>query len=483
MALTTIATTTSGQQEGAASTDALHSEYSIDTMEYVRGTTDPVPGGGPVRGVWMYKGVTYAFRDDELGLECLMYKSSGDGWELVTTPTLFPGGKYEFINHNFQGATYLQNMYGVDGVNKGFFFDGATFTQVTTGMVADAPTHLIAHKFHLFYVFPGGSVQHSSPGDPTAWSPILGAAELALGQDSTGFLGLPGQALAIYARNATFILKGSGVADWELDTFDEEAGAAEWSLQRFKYPLVLDDRGITNLQAVQDFGDFRAKTLSQKFQKVIDQLKPLLVTSLRVRTKDHYRLFFSDGRILTIGVDGTKIIGALISNYGLNIVTAVSVENLAGKEILLGGSDNGYVYRLDSGNNFDGEQVDAWIRPVFNHFKTPENKKRFFKSVLEIDAPDEVTLQFIPEFDYSNPDLPSAVEGSMDANGSGGIWGESGTIWGEFEWGGQLVSTAEGYIDGTGSNLSLFIRSMLTYEAPYTIQGTTIHYSVRGIKR
>ena len=88
-----------------------------------------VPGSGNVLGVWVYNDVTYAFRNNAAGTAACMYKASGTGWQLVTTPTLLPGGKYECVNANFGGTAAMKKMYGCDSVNKAFQFDGTTFTQ------------------------------------------------------------------------------------------------------------------------------------------------------------------------------------------------------------------------------------------------------------------------------------------------------------------------------------------------------------------
>jgi hypothetical protein len=482
-ALNSIGTSSDDPYLRGADTDDLDSEYQAAAIEYTRDQISALPGSGATRGVWMYKGVVYAFRDNVAGTECVMYKATSTGWEVVTTPTLVAGGHYEFINFNFYGNAGSLKMYGVDGKNKGFEFDGTTFTQISTGMTTDTPIHVIAHKNHLFYAFAGGSIQHSSIGDPTTWSPILGASELAIGQECTGFVSVPGESLAIFGRNTKLILYGSSTADWTLSTYDDEAGAIEWSLQRFRYPMFLDDRGVTNLETSQSYGDFKANTFSQKVQSLITTLTPKLVASLRVREKDQYRLFFDDGRSLTFGFDGSKIIGTTVVNYGIPVLVTASVEDTSGKEVLLFGCSDGYVYKIDSGTSFDGKEVEAWLRPVFNHFGSPENKKRFFKAVLEIDADQPMDLTFIPEFGYGNSDLPSAVEGSVSVDGGGGMWGGLETFWRDFYWDAQLVSTAEGHIDGVGSNLSLFIRSVGTYEKPHTIHGVVIHYSIRGRNR
>ena len=484
MGATTIAVTTGAQTIRGAPTDALDQTYIALAIEYLRSLVDPVPGSGEIRGVWMFKGVTYAFRDDELGLECRMFKETSTGWEQISTPsTLLPGGRYEFRNFNFFGNTGSLMMYGVDGVNDGFQFDGTTYTPIPVAGVTGKPEHLYMYKYFLFYSFQGGSIQHSAIGDPTIWSAIVGAGEIAIGEECTGFIGVPGEALGIFGRNSTYILSGDSVGNWVLNTLDDDSGALEWSIQPFKYPIYADDRGVTNLQAVQAFGDFKPKTRSQKIQRIIKSILPLITSSVRVREKNQYRLYLSDGRILIFGLDGTKMIGTTVGNYGVTMVVTESIEDLSGNEVLLGGGSDGFAYRLDSGTSFDGNSVEAWIRPIFNHFNSPENKKRFFKAVLEIDADENVDLVFLPEFGYGNPDLPSAIENTISVIGGGGIWDTSDTEWRDFYWDAQLIDTAEGYIDGIGRNLSLFIRSTSTYAKPHTIQGIIIHYSTRGISR
>jgi len=479
---TAIATGTDVEIRGA-SDDALDTTYLIAAIEYCRSTVAPLPGSGIVRGVWMYNGTTYAFRDNVAGTECVMYESSATGWSVVTTPTLQAGGRYEFINYNFKASTGSYKMYGVDGVNKGFEFDGTTYTEITTGMTLDAPQHLIAHKMHLFYSFAKGSVQHSATGDPSTWSVVVGAGEIGIGQECSGFVGVPGEALAIFGRNSTWILNGTISTDWVLNTLDNEAGAIEWTLQGFKYPAYLDDQGITNLQAVQAFGDFKANTLSSKVDRLVRQLKPTVVSSLRVRSKNQYRIFFEGGQGLIVLLEGSKVVGITQMNYGMPIRCTASVEDTDGQEILLFGSDNGYVYRMDSGTSFDGEEVNAWIRPMFNHFGSPENKKRYFKVTLEIEAGSSTSLAFVPEYEYGSSNFPSAIEGDLDVQGTSKAWDSLQTHWRDFYWDNQVVSTVDGYIDGTGRNLSLFIRSTATYDKPHTIQGAIVHYSVRGINR
>ena len=77
----------------------------------------------------------------------------------------------------------------------------------------------------------------------------LEAAELAAGETVTGFLQQPGaqssDSLAIFTRNTTLVLYGTSSSDWNLTTFNPEAGAIEWTMQYIYQGVYLDDRGIT----------------------------------------------------------------------------------------------------------------------------------------------------------------------------------------------------------------------------------------------
>ena len=466
---------------GYSPDDDTYAEWHQYAIEYTRGEILTVPGSGNILGVWAYNGTTYAFRNNEAGDETVMYKSSGAGWALVATPTLLPDGNYRFRNYNFSGHSGTNKMYGVDGVNQGFQFDGTTFTQITTGMVDDTPIHLIAHKYQLFYAFSGGSVQHSSPGNPVDWSPITGAAELAVGAEITGFETVPGNSLAILCRNRTFILQGSGVSDWNLITHSLESGAIEDTIQNIGAPKYLDDRGMTTLDAVQDYGDFAASTFSKRIWPVLNSNKNNVGASVRVKEKDHYRIYFKDGTGVTAYMEKGEPVAFTRTTFPLPVLTACSAEQSNGDEIMFFGSDDGFVYQLDAGTSFDGGEVEASIRLPFNNLNSPRLIKAFKRLFLEIDSPDAtVDLRFTPDFDYGDPKNPTSKTVDMTSSGGGGYWDSA--IWGEFVWDGQIVGVAEGYISGSGLNLGVIIRSNATYERPHTIQGVILHYSVRGFR-
>lgn len=400
----------------------------------------------------------------------------------LTTTTLLPGGRYEFINENFYGAANLKGMYGCDGVNLGFMLTDFGFRQIPTAMVSDTPNHVIEHKKHLFFSFPGGSVQTSPTGDPgEVWSPVLGASEIGTGDECTGFMTLPNDTLAIFNRNRTYVLYGTsagGSNPWNLTELSDESGSIEWTHQRIGKPVYFDDRGLMDLTAVQAYGDFKNSSFSEKIRKTLRKNKELVLSSIRVRSKNHYRLFFSNNTFVICSFEDKKLSGFTTCEYPIPVECTASVEDQGGNEVLLFGSDNGFVYQMDKGSSFDGGEVDAFIRLAFNFLGASERNKKFFKVVFETDAKESFEVNFTPDFDYGETE---DISQSLSVAAAGGTWDVSS--WDEFIWGDQIISNPVANIDGSGQNIGITLFTSHTYEAIHTFNSVIIHYSNRGVKR
>lgn len=257
----------------------------------------PVPGNGPVRGVHLYKGEAYAFRNTEDDLACKMYKASASGWQEITTPTLNPNGRYELINYNFEGSASSVVMMGVDGENHAFIYDGSTFTQITITGETGFPNHLAAHYNHLFLAFPEGQLYHSALGDPADFDVNAGAGLIGTGDEIVCLKPTVGGALAVLMRNRISILYGSDKTEWakkDLRTQEDQIGAVEHSIQTLFDMFYLDDRGLTSLTSSQNFGNFEDGTVSTGVNPFLKERKSRVKASCVVKNKNQYRIFFGN---------------------------------------------------------------------------------------------------------------------------------------------------------------------------------------------
>ena len=391
--------------------------------------------------------------------------------------TLLPGGRYEFEKHNFGGAAGAERIYGCDGVNRGFEFDGTVFVPINTGMTVDTPTHVTAHKNHLFFSF-SGSAQHSATGFPYIWDAIFGAAEMATGDTITGFKKEPGAeggaTLVIYCRNRISVLYGSDSSTWEMVSYREELGAAAYTVQQIGMTLFLDDRGITNFQTTQRYGNFVHSTLSTLAQPFLNERRSLATASCVSRNKNQYRLFFSDGYALYITMSGNKIMGIMPILFPDAVTCAWSDELANGTEVMYFGSDNGMVYQMESGTSFDGEAIDAYLFFHYHYAKMLRRNKRWKDAALDASGTGYAKYNFSYELDYNSVDKAQISAETTILSFAASYW-DTGN-WDVGTWDGQTLKPGFHKLTGSSENIALVIIKTSDYYKPIRFSGSYFRF-------
>lgn len=468
--------------------DAVVAPGSGATGTIQRITTTSGAWDGSKVGTFILSAITGAFVNGEnLTINGHVAAAKASGSQVAIT--LNPSGSYEFRNYNFYGRTAKFRMYGADGVNKAFEFDGTYYVPIPTGMTADTPNHLAVHNKLLFLSFPGGSIQYSSIGEPTQWLVVLGAGELGIGDDCTGMLASvtgisvyqPSGVLLILAKASVWVLMGHDALDFQLEEYSFDSGAVSGTAQYVGEAMFVDNRGLRKLSSTKAFGDSKFGTLSLSIERTMIAKKAAGVTivgSVRVRSKGQYRLFYSDGTGITFYF-GRKNPEAIAFDLGKVVTSVCSSEDANGNEVLFFGSTDGYVYQLDSGTSFDGGAVTAYCKFAFDHCGSPRYNKRFSHVVFETDASPSAALKFVTETSYGDVEEPMTPEQSATVQGGGGFWNES--QWNDFYWSSPVYGLATADLDTEGTNLGITILSTATYEKPHTLQGYSIYYSRRGL--
>ena len=399
------------------------------------------------------------------------------------TQTLQPNGSYEFVNYNFLGDLDTNAMFGASGVDNGFYYDGTTFVKIESGRDVDKPEHVIAHVKHLFYSYADGSIQHSSIGEPNKWSVVTGSAELGVGDVVSGFGIEINDVLSVFTRNDCYMLYGTSAADWKLRRFHAGAGAIPYTIQKMDQTFFLDDRGLTSVYTVQYFGDFQSAVTSDKIDPLIQAKKDNTKLSLKVRGKNQYRLFFDDKTGIAMTYLNKKNVGIMPFTLKHQINCACSVEDDNGFEVLYGGFTDGYVRRLDSGNNFDGLSVPSFIRTAYYHYGTPGTKKRFRELNLELNADASTTVNVFPDYDFGGTYIPksSPVSNAYPISVTADDWNQDDVS--NSNTGVTVVGSERLKINGIGTNMGLIIKNDSTSDKPITLQGAIVYYTPRGVRR
>ncbi len=398
-----------------------------------------------------------------------------------TAITLAIGGRFEFVKCNFSGQAVTRRIYGCDGVNKCFEFDGDTLAPITTGLTNDAPSHIAFHKNYLWVSY-ASSVLHCGVGTPFRWSSTDGGGEIATGDTVNGMITLPGDqtsaALAVLLHGNTAILYGTDPDTFNYVALNTGVGARAYSIQNLFDTFVLDDFGVITLRTTLNYGNFAATTLTRNILPFIIQERSLFVASLTNRLKSQYRLFFSDGYGLYCSVVNQQYLGSIPVLFPNPVLCGDEVDLVNGDMASYFGSSNGFVYQLDKGTSFDGSDINAYILPAWDAIRSPLVEKRFRAVMLEVQGEGYATINYGYALDYGNTqtEQPSPVPVNLSLNA---IERWDSFTWDEFVWDGTNLIPS--YLDatGTGVNIQPAITSGTNYCSAYTVDSIIHSYTPR----
>lgn len=451
-----------------------------------RGDITPVPGSGPILGCVVFDDVIYAFRNNAAGTEAKLYKSSPAGWVNVPVPgTLLPNGRYEMVIANFTAGPTSTKVYGCDGVNDPFEFDGTNYVAITTTGMSFPPDHIYAFKGHLFLAYKT-SVIHSALGDPLDYQIINGAGEIGTSDRVTGFLVQPGTgdggALAIYGRNTIYMLYGSSSADWKFVTYGVGVGGIPFTMQNLADSYTLDDRGIISMKSSLNYGNFDTGSLTYNIASAVSAHRALATASSVNRAYSQYRVFFSDGYGIFSTIANSELVGHGIVQYPDAVLCAWDGEWNDGTPVSIFGTAGGHVMENDVGTSFDGVAINGYFVTNINITKQLRIHKRFRKCVLEVQGEHYTEFSVGYNFDWASGEIAQHLFSAAGVALSGTAAWDS-FYWDNFYWDGRTISPSYLELNGSGENIQLIVSTNSDFIAEFSVNSAILHYTLRRGKR
>lgn len=302
--------------------------------------------------------------------------------------------RFNFITANFYGREDWDGFYGVSGAGTAFSFatynadnsvDGSlekyiiNITTNTEDQEGDIPRHIAFHHNALALGYSSGIVRFSVPGEPENFDGVQGAAEIGIGDEVTGLLSLRGTTLGVYCANSIWGIQGTDADNYQTQVLSPSIGAIEHTVLDIGLPIHCDTRGISTLEQSEKYGDFLGQRLSQS---VTPFVSPRMISdssqftgegvlgAIPVRSKNQYRAFFKDGKVLVMTFDQNQAPSFTMSEYFVNNVESNKVLPIAWSSQV---DDTGverihfsnysldysspYVYELDRGWGFEGNPI------------------------------------------------------------------------------------------------------------------------------
>jgi hypothetical protein len=360
-------------------------------------------------------------------------------------------------------ATSTQNNVGGTAVN--WFY---THTDIAN---IEGSKFVTDFRNHLFFAGSEDNpnrITFSNPNSDLRYDPAGGAGEVNVGFIVTGIAKFR-DALYVFGKRQIKRLQGNNSSDFVLSEVTGNIGcvASDSIIEIGGDILFLASDGIRPIQGTARIGDIELQTVSKPIQQILQGLPENydldLMSSVVIKNKSQFRYFFPNET--GSASDAFGIIGGLrFANnsvgweFGelLGIRSFVAYSDIINSiETTVHGDLDGYVFKQESGNSFNGSDVLAVYATPFFYFDSTERRKVFHK--LSIYTRPEGTSEFnlAVYYDWDDPNKYNPNSYSMSTQGAilryfstGGTYGST------FTFGGSSSPVLEKNIQGSGRSVS-----------------------------
>jgi hypothetical protein len=387
-------------------------------------------------------------------------------------------------------ATSTQNNVGGTAVN--WFY---THTDIAN---IEGSKFVTDFRNHLFFAGSEDNpnrITFSNPNSDLRYDPAGGAGEVNVGFIVTGIAKFR-DALYVFGKRQIKRLQGNNSSDFVLSEVTGNIGcvASDSIIEIGGDILFLASDGIRPIQGTARIGDIELQTVSKPIQQILQGLPETydldLMSSVVIKNKSQFRYFFPNET--GSASDAFGIIGGLrFANnsvgwefgelLGIRSFVAYS-DTINAVETTVHGDLDGYVFKQESGNSFNGSDVLAVYATPFFYFDSTERRKVFHK--LSIYTRPEGTSEFnlAVYYDWDDPNKYNPNSYSVSTQGAilryfstGGTYGST------FTFGGSSSPVLEKNIQGSGRSVSFVITSV-GQQAPYSIQGWGLTFQEAGYR-
>lgn len=408
-------------------------------LGYSKWSEEAIPGTGAIQGV-----ISTSEQNAIVVRGGKYYFSEAFGaWTEKLDSSSSVGDRIRHANYNFDGT---DKIIIVNGATKPIIFDSVAETiAIDSSASSDVigAEYVVEFKNHIFFGV-GTNIVFTAPFTDDDYAPGNGAGIINVGNGITGLVVFR-ENLIIFSRDQINILSGNSQSDFQLSSITKKTGCLNGdTIQEVGGDvLYLGPDGVRFLSATDRNDDFALQRASENIQKLITDSTSIEGTwsSLVIRKKAQYRLFKTPqsssenprGFLATRFVDQSATGIAWASIEGIPVSCSDS-KQYPEEEIIIFANTDDYLYKMESGFSFDGEDIQCRYRSPDWPVTDPRVRKTWYKltSYIETNADLEITAQIILDNNKADVLQPPPVTISTNTSGTYYFWGFPDAIWNAF---------------------------------------------------
>ena len=399
-------------------------------------------------------------------------------------------GTYAFERYNFDGN---DKLIVVDGANAPTFFNSAMSATDVSNSDVSGSKFVTAFKSHMFYAGKSSTPQtlvFSQPFDEDAFG--SGAGSIKVDDVITG-LKVFRDNLFIFCENRIFKMSGSSSSDFAVSAVTRDIGCINGNtIQEFAGDLIfLGPDGLRTVAGTARIGDVELGTISSNVQSIFDDnlSSASEFQSVVIPDRTQYRIFFTKAATAQNSTKGIACVlkGQTFEFSELRGIKPASTDSFvkAGDVIVLHGDySNGFVYRQESGNTFDGTAILAKYRSPDMTFGDAGIRKHMQRVVVNFKPESSIDADLFLRYDYESKDSARPAAYELDSQDIAAIYGTStygtsSSVVGTY--GGASQPLFRQSVEGSGFAVALRVNDG-GETAPYSLKGFQLEYQV-GARR
>ena len=401
---------------------------------------------------------------------------------------------YDFDKYNYDGTDRIIIATGASAafsLNTSYAEDIINATGV--GTAPTNPKFVKSFANHMFY---GGmsdsthSVIFSGPFTEDDFD--TNAGEIKVGDVVTG-LKVFRDELYVFCQRRIYKIAGTSSSNFALAEVAKNVGTiAHHSIQELGGDIVfLSADGIRTIAGTTRIGDVELGTVSKQIQERISDIGYDNVTSLVIRDKSQYRLFYP----VTAGLEGSQkgLIAVIKVNpntqqmgyeyadlKGLKVSSCDS-DYISNVETIVHGGYDGYIYKQESGNVWTRAghtaNLDATYRSPDMTMGDPGVRKNMQRVNLNWKPEGAVSASLYLKYNYDDIETPQPDVFSITSSGGGANYGDG--IYGSSAWGQGDLPITRTPVEGSGFAVAVKLTDTSS-NIPWSLKGFELEFTPGG---
>ena len=413
--------------------------------------------------------------------------STGTGWgSSIATRT--SAGRYKFDDFNF---TNTPKVIMVDDVNNAATYDGTTYTLLNATGAPSDPASVQIFRDHAFFAGMSTNPQEivfTAPFNEADFTAANGAGSIKVDTNIVA-LKVFRDALFIFGKDKIYQLRGTSIADWQVSPVTRTLGCADgFSVQEIGGDLLfLSPDGLRTIAATERIGDIELGSVSKPIQKRIQDIGFDNITSVILRNKSQYRLFYpttgggaADSRGILATLKRTQQgIGYEFADLKGLKPSAADSGFISNTEYIIEGGYDGYVRRQESGDTFDGDNVVAVYRSPDLSLGDAGLRKLMQRVILNYEVEGTVDAQLRVRYDSDSRDVPQPTYFDIASPGGIAIYGSSSSTYGNAVYDSSGAPIFRRAIEGSGFLIAVRVNHDSSDNA-FTLHSYQLEFTVGG---